>query len=378
MCGTINSVISKQDKLTYYISQAQDMGIKILGPDINKSEGKYTIEDGNIRTGLVGLRNLGKMAAPILEEREKNGPFTSIENFVDRLLSNANKKVMESLIYAGALDCFEGSRRAKITAVPSILEFANYVKKGTFDEIPFTLPEVDAVYSSLKKISIPDIPEYEKAMMFDKEYEYAGLFITGHPLDQYEDVLTLHGFVKVNDIVPEENGGDDEVEGVEVEKEYSPYDGQEVQIAGIIRDKKQIVTKTGKKMYMFSIEDKTGTLKCVAFPKVAENCEANIVNKALVIVKGKVEDNERGCQIIVDSIDDISLLTLTVVKSVWIDGRGLNPSDILDFVTPMAGHTKLFVQLGNKRSDIKQITKGINVTWSNLMRLKENYSIKVL
>ena len=75
MCGTINSVISKQDKLTYYISQAQDMGIKILGPDINKSEGKYTIEDGNIRTGLVGLRNLGKMAAPILEEREKNVKF---------------------------------------------------------------------------------------------------------------------------------------------------------------------------------------------------------------------------------------------------------------------------------------------------------------
>ena len=349
------------------------MGIKILGPDINKSEGTYTIEDNSIRTGLVGLRNLGKMAAPILEEREKNGPFKSIEDFVDRLLSDVNKKVLESLIYAGALDCFGGSRRAKITAVPSILEFANFVKKGSFPEIPFTLPEVDAAYSSLKKIAIPDIPEYDKAMVFEKEYEFAGLFITGHPLDQYEDVLPLHEFVRVNDIVPEkEENGEEQVDD---EKELSPLNGKDIKIAGIIRDKKQIVTKNGKKMYMFSIEDKTGTLKCVAFPKVAEACEELIQDKSLVVIKGKVEDNERGCQIIVASIEDINLIELNIIKSVWIDGREEDINDIASFVAPLAGPTKLFVQTGPR--DCLQVKAGVKIDWTNLIKLKERYNIKL-
>lgn len=372
MCGTINSVIDKSDKLTFYISQTQDMGIKILGPDINKSEGTYTIEDDGIRTGLVGLRNLGKMAAPILEERNANGPFKSIEDFVDRLISDINKKVLESLIYAGALDCFNGSRRAKIMAVPSILEFATFVKKGNFPEVPFNLPEIDAAYSSLKTVTIPEFPEYEKSMVLEKEYEFAGMFITGHPLDQYEDILMLQNFKRVNDIIPEKEENDEEVEE---EKEFSPLNGENIQIAGIIRDKKQIVTKNGKKMYMFSIEDKTGTIKCVAFPKVAEACEGLIQDKSLVIIKGKVEDNERGCQIIVSTIEDMDTINLNVVKSVWIDGRKTPLKEITDFVSTMTGPNKLFIQTSNR--DYLQVAGGLKLDWTNYMKLKEAFNVKI-
>lgn len=374
MVGTINSVITKADKLKFYIAQAQELGIKVLGPDINKSEGFYTIEGNCIRTGLTGLRNLGKMAQPVLEERNKNGEYKSIEDFIDRLVSQINKKVLESLIYSGALDCFEGTRKSKIEAVPDILDFISFVKKGTFEDMWFNLPEVDSIYRDLKKVSIKDITEYDKSFLFDKEYEFAGMFISGHPLDIYEDLLKINKAITIGEIVPEEENDSDET-GEEIERVISPYDGEKVQVAGIIRDKKQIVTKTGKKMYMFSIEDKTGTVKCVMFPKYVDFYEHLIEDKNLIIINGKVEDNERGCQIIVESIKEMSDLSLNDAKTLWVDGRGKDLTPLKEFIRTHKGSTTVKVQMSATTS-FSSVDK-VDLSWTNFMKLKEMYNVKL-
>lgn len=373
MVGTINSVITKSDKLTFYISQAQELGIKVLGPDINKSEGFYTIEGDSIRTGLLGLRNLGKMAAPVLDERKKYGTYKNIEDFIDRLVSQINKKVLESLIYSGALDCFNGNRHSKIESVPDILDFINFVKKGFFPDVSFDLPEVDAIYRDLKKVSIKELPEYEKAFLLDKEYEFAGMFISGHPLDIYEDVLKLNNVYTIGTILPEEAELEDF--GEEVEEAVSPFAGEKVQIAGIIRDKKQIVTKTGKKMYMFSIEDKTGTVKCVMFPKYVSYYEHLIADKGLVLVTGRFEENERGCQVIVESLKEMTDLSLSTINTVWIDGRDKDLNPLKDFIRSHKGNVSVKVQVG--KNSVFSSTDKLDLSWTNYMKLKELYNIKL-
>lgn len=374
MMATLNSVITKQDKLKYYIADARSLGIKILGPDVNKSEELFTIEGNSIRTGLKALRNVGKMALPIISERNKNGLFKNLEEFIDRLLSDINKKVLESLIYSGALDCFEGTRKSKITNVPEILDFIKNVKKGQFPEIPFTLPVIDKIYIHLKSINFEPTDEYDKKYLLDKEYEYAGMFISGHPLDDYDDLLKISGCLNISLIIPEEN--DDEFEEINTKEIHSDYDGQKVSIAGIIRDLKQLTTKRGEIMYMCSLEDKTATIKCVIFPKVAKACLSYIEKNNLVIFEGEVSCNDKGCQLIVGNISDVSAMNMQHINKLYINCPNGIPNDLRNFLTDKnnEGMTEVFIQCDKK---LLKCSQNLNLDWATYSLLKEKYQIKL-
>ena len=370
--ATLNSVIDKADKLKGYIAEARDMGIEILTPDVNKSDLHYKIEGSNqIRTGLMALRNMGKMSIPIIEERNKNGTFSNIYDFINRLITQVDKKVLEALTYAGAFDCFGYSRSALITAVPDVIDYIKYVKKGIFNEIFFSLPIVDKVYAKLGEIHIEDGDEFDKDYLLEKEYEFTGMYISGHPLDLYEDLLSEKGVVNIEEIVPEA----DEETG---ERDESPFNGQPIQIAGVVRELKPIITKKGDKMYMFSIEDKSSTIKCVAFPRTATSIESKfkLEDSLLLSVSGKVQDNDRGCQIVVDDVSLAKDLDITSTKKVYIDCRPqktVNP-DLSKFITDNAGETEVWVKLAG--GWIISKTK-LKLDWANYIKLKGMYPIKL-
>ena len=345
------------------------MGIQLLTPDINKSHDIFVIEDKGIRVGLKALRNLGKMSLPILSEREAHGEFKDIFDYVNRSIDDINKKVLESLIYSGALDGFANSRKSKINSVESIIEYIKYIKKGQFPEIPYTLPALDEVYQKMGQLTFEDEPEFETEYLLDKEYEFTGMYISGHPLDIYSDLLATKGIVNTEDIVPEE----DETTG---ERDVSPYDEQVIEVAGIVRDLKPIVTKKGDKMYMLSIEDKTSSIKCVVFPNVAKRLAEILEEKALLLVTGKVQDNDRGCQIVVDDAKELNTLDITATKKVYIDCRTLNKPEksLVDFINANPGQTEVLIKL--KCGWVISKSK-INLDWTNYKKLKESYAIEL-
>lgn len=311
--ATLNSVIDKSDKLKFYLSEARKSGIKILGPDVNKSERTFKIEPEGIRIGLMGLRNLGKMAEPIIEERKKNGSFTSIEIFINRMLNHIDKKVLESLIYAGALDCFKGTRKSKIEAVPAILDFIKDMKKGIFDEMWFRLPIVDEAYANIKAISIPETEEeFDKKFKLEKEFKFAGIYISEHPLDEHMIKLEASKVIDISSLLPEENE-----EGEEIGFS-NQYDGEYVRVAGIIKELTKGTTKKGDRYYHFILEDKTSDIKCILWPKNLEGNESKLAEGNVVIINGRFEASERGNQIIVNKITDLESIKEVNPSKIWI------------------------------------------------------------
>lgn len=370
LVATLNSVIDKSDKLKVYIAEASEMGIKVLTPDVNKSKELYSIEGDCIRTGLRALRNLGKMALPIIEERNKNGEFKDIYDYINRLLEVVDKKALESLIYSGALDCFKKTRNTQIKAIPAIKEYINHIKKGLFPEVPFNLPIVDKTYAKLGELEIQDVEEFDELEKLNKEYEYTGMFISGHPLDKYSDILNVKGTLNIDVIIPEED------EESQEERLTSDYDGSIVSIAGIIRNLKQIVTKKGDKMYIFNIEDKTSSIRCVAFPKITKTIEIMLEDDALLFVTGKIQDDDGSIQLIVDSTQELNTLDFTDAKKLFINLSTFETIDknLIDFIDSNPGNTQVLVK--TKYGWVKS-KKDINLNWTNYEKLKNQYQIQL-
>lgn len=338
-----------------------------MTPDVNKSKEMYSIEGNSIRTGLRGLRNLGKMCEPIIDER-KNGEFSDIYDYISRLLTVVDKRALESLIYSGALDSFGKTRNSYITAVPDILEYIKYIKKGTFEEIPFNLPVVDKLYSKLGELEIEELEEFDELALLGKEYEYTGMFISGHPLNKYDAVLKLKGTLDIETIIPEY---DEEAE----ETPISDYDGEIVSVAGIIRDLKQIVTKRGDKMYTFHLEDKTSSIRCVAFPKVAKTIEIMLVENNLLMLTGKIQD-DGNIQLIVDSAQEMDSLDFNEAKKIYINLSSYTKmdEDLVDFIDLNPGNTEVWVKMAKGWIVSK---KKLNLNWTNYLKLKNKYQIEL-
>ena len=369
--STLNSVITVADKIKGYIAEARDLGIQILNPSLNSSNEYYKIEDNKIRTGLMSIRNLGKMSHPIIEERDAHGDFKDIYDFIDRMNGMIDKKVLEALTYSGTLDLFGYTRSSLITSVPDIVEYMKHEKAGRFPEQPFNLPVIDKLYSEMGKMEIKECEEYDRDYLLEKEYESTGMYISGHPLDIYSDVLQTKGVLNTGMIVPEE----DEETG---ERATSDYDEQSVQIAGVVRNLKPIITKKGDKMYMFDVEDKEGTIKIVAFPSTAKiiDSKMDIKNTMLVLAAGTVKDNDRGCQIVLDDISLVKDLDVSTTKTIYIDcvGEETVPESIKTLIDENPGTTEVLIRL--KKGWVKSATN-IDLNWSNYLKIRSQYPTKI-
>lgn len=290
MAAMLSAVASDSDKVHIYTEECQRLGIKIIPPDINISRAKFAATDGKVAFGLSAIKNVGMAAIEaIIGEREANGQFTSLLDFCRRIdLRVVNKRVLESLIRCGAL-ASTGAKRAQLLACfDQCLEKAVAESKSQqngqismFD----LLGETDTVPAI--EVDMPDIPEFPPDELLAMEYELLGMYVSGHPLDQYRGALKASTTDEINSLDEAANG-------------------KKVIIGGRITEAKQIVTKTGKPMMFFTIEDYSSSIEVVLFPEPTSKYGSLAKTDLIVLVEGKVSVRDERLSLIADAITTIA------------------------------------------------------------------------
>lgn len=294
MAALMTSVLDNTSKVSEYIYTCRQMGIAILPPDINEGEGGFSVSGQAIRYGLSAIKSIGRpVIDAIVEERKIRGPFTTLKDFITRLSGReVNKRTIENFIKAGALDGLEGNRRQKMMIYGSLLDALNQEKKTTmagqmtlFDIAP---EEDKAEY----EIKLPNVEEYDKEVLLGFEKEVLGIYISGHPLEEYMERLKKNTNAVTTDFVLDEETGTLKVS-----------DGAKVRIGGMITDKVIKYTKSNKAMAFITLEDLVGTVEIIIFQKDYERYAKYLENDAKVFVEGRVTaEEDRNGKLICEKI----------------------------------------------------------------------------
>ncbi|MGH9961650.1 MAG: DNA polymerase III subunit alpha, partial [Pyrinomonadaceae bacterium] len=273
MSALLTSEISNTDKIVKYINECRDMGIKILPPDINMSQLHFSPAGADIRFGLAAIRNVGANAInSILEARQKNGKFKSIFEFCEQVdVRVVNKRVIESLIKAVALDSLGHRRSQLFAAVDKAIETAQKVQRdrelGQRGLFGLIAPLLQDSQTSPSGQDLPNTPEWQENLMLSYEKETLGLYISGHPLAKY--AADLEGFCTAT-----------------TESLLEMESGVEVSLGGILTTIKNLKTKKGDRMAVIALEDLSGALEAVIFPEPFQRYERLLKSDALLLVKG--------------------------------------------------------------------------------------------
>lgn len=290
LTAVLNNRITNLDEVKKYTAFAKKEGIEVLAPDINKSRTYFKTENGNIRFGLAALKGVGSTVIDeIIKERENGGEFKSFEDFISRAtIPVLNKRVLESLIVSGAFDCF-GKYRSQLMAVYGVavdraIRDSKNKKTGQFSMFD-SFSEMKEEFNSL---DWPDIKEYNKETLLKFEKDIVGIYISGHPLDDYMDYYEKFNLTSDMLAPKEEELGDEESEGLEDEAVYEQvYDGMKVTCGGIVTEKRKIM-KDGKEMAFIKLEDLNGIIEVSLFANVYPKFKTFIDEEALITVKGRI------------------------------------------------------------------------------------------
>jgi len=289
MAALLSCDVNNTDKVVLYINECKDHNLEVLPPDINESSRDFTVIEDRIRFGLAAVKNVGDAALEsIMEERTKEGPFSSLENFCSRVdLRRVNRRVIESLIKAGAFDSLGGKRSQFFAILDQALEQAQAVQRDRLSgQISLFAVMAPQTAVQQKSIALPDLPEWPEAEKLALEKETVGFYITGHPLDNFR--------AEIKAVTDLDLAGISEL-----------TDGQAVRVGGLIRDCKEHKSKRGERMAFLTLEDIVGTTEVVVFPEAFSRCAHLIKSDAPVIVQGEAKKDERGNKIIADTIESL-------------------------------------------------------------------------
>ena len=294
MAALMTSVIDNPPKVAGYILSSRKMGIDILPPDINKGDSTFSVDGGGIRYGLSAIKSIGKpVIEAIVAERNQRGSFTSLRDFIERMTGkDVNKKAIENFIKAGAFDELPGNRRQKMMVYAQILDAIVQEKKnmmaGQMSLFDFVSEEEKTAY----EIHMPDVEEYPKEAKLAFEKEVLGIYISGHPLEEYETCWRKNISAVTTDFMPDEESGQPKVR-----------DGQQVIVGGMITEKTIKYTKTNKVMAFLTLEDLLGTVEVVIFPRDYEKNVKLMEIDEKVFIKGRVSvEEEKASKIICERI----------------------------------------------------------------------------
>ncbi|MCI5621555.1 MAG: DNA polymerase III subunit alpha [Lachnospiraceae bacterium] len=287
MAALMTSVLDKSSKVAEYIYSCRQMGIELLPPDINEGISGFSVSGSAIRYGLSAIKSVGRpVIESIIAERNERGRFTTLKDFVTRMSGrDVNKRAIENFIKAGALDSLEGNRRQKMMIYGSLLDNLNQEKKKSmagqmtlFDIAP---EEDKADY----EIRLPDVEEYDKEVLLGFEKEVLGVYISGHPLEDYEEKMKANTNAVTTDFMLDEEIG-----------EVKIRDNQQVMIGGMVTDKVIKYTKTNKAMAFIMVEDLVGAVEVIIFPKDYEKFSSYLEEDAKIFVQGRatVEEDKDG------------------------------------------------------------------------------------
>ena len=285
MAALMTSVIDNAGKVAEYIYTCRQMGINILPPDINTGEGNFSVSGNNILYGLSAIKSVGRpVIEAIVNEREQNGPFKHLKDFIERLSGKeVNKRTIESFIKAGALDCLGGTRKQFMMIYIKILDQVNQEKKYSMTGQMTLFDMVSEEQKSEFDIPLPNVGEYEKETMLAFEKEVLGIYVSGHPMQEYEAKWKKSITATTMDFQLDEETGRTKVR-----------EGERAIIGGMIAAKTIKHTKTNKTMAFISIEDLMGTVEVMVFPKDYEKSKMYLNEDSKVFVKGRVSEEDGG------------------------------------------------------------------------------------
>ena len=315
MAALLSSVMGDTAQTSRYIRNCEEMGIRVLPPDINESDHKYTVVDGKIRYGLRGVKNVGDNAIEnIIEARKKWGPPRDIFQFIDHIdVTVVNKKAVESLIKAGALDCLSPNRAAHLAVYESVMSSAqNAAKKNVAGQLSLFDLSSEAMNSADVTGKLPNVRNFPQKTLLALEKEMLGIYITGHPLNAYADRMKRLVTATSRDLQLAAEGAEAEdgsitEGGMELSHQESQfYDGQPVVMAGQVAGRKTLITKNNKMMAFVDLEDLYGMTEVVVFPNVYERCQEALVEDKVVLIRGKLNYKEGEVpKLLADRIDEM-------------------------------------------------------------------------
>ena len=293
MAALLTSVLDNTSKVIEYTSECQRLGIKVLPPDINVSRGGFTVDGDSIRFGLNAVKSVGRNLIDSVVKERKNRPYRSLYDFCKRLHGNElNRRALENLIKAGSFDALEPSRRAMIDSAEGILKSvetdARQNLEGQMDLFGMMGGEQEQAASDYK---IPNTPEYPAGDLLKMEKEVSGLYLSGHPLDAYRAQISQISTCTIADLQGED---------------AKRFDNQNVTILCTVVKNKIMTTKSNTLMAFTTVEDLTGTMELLIFPRVLAECRAALQENAVVVANGRVSvKEEEAARLIVEGVQPI-------------------------------------------------------------------------
>ena len=311
MAALMSSVMGDAKAMAGYIRNCNEMGIEVLPPDINESGKKFTVENGKIRFGLLGIKNLGEAAIDaIIEARNQKGKPQDIFRFIDNIdIHKVNKKAIESLIKSGAMDSLNKNRAAHMGIYESLMDSAQSSARhnisGQISLFQINAESMEAGTSN----KLPDVKNFDVDILTAQEKEMLGVYLTSHPLDEYADIIKRNVSVTSQDLALSVDSEEDQM------VQSNVTDGMSAVMAGIITGKKNLITKNGKMMSFVDMEDMFGPVEVVVFPNVYERCSHLIEEDSIISVKGTINFKEGETpKILANEIVDLKALKNTVVE----------------------------------------------------------------
>ena len=370
MAALMTSVIDNSTKVSEYILTCRQMNIGILAPDVNESESAFSVSGGAIRYGLNAIKSIGRpVIESIIAERKAGGPYVDLSDFIHRLPGkDVNKRVVENLIKSGAFDSFPANRRQMMLIYGQIMDEAAQKKKtelaGQMSLFDFAAEEDKEAF----KVKIPVVAEYNKGDLLAFEKEVLGFYISGHPLEEYEEQWKRGISHVTTDFLPPEEGELPKV-----------HDGERATVGGMITTKTMKATKTNKMMAFITIEDLVGTVEVIVFPRDYEKIGKMLNVDDKVFVSGRISaEEDRASKMILESIRPFS----EPKKELWIQFTDVEEfkrrePELLSTIMDSEGSDSVIIYV--KKEKMKKVlpaSRNIKITDELLGRLYQMFGEK--
>lgn len=298
MAALLSSVLDNSAKVSEYIAECKEMGIKLLPPDVNESDADFTVAGNHIRFGLVAIKNIGRgFIQNLMENRSLEGPFKSFDEFCRRLYGrDLNRRAVENLVRAGAFDSMGYKRSQLLRVVDRVIESVNDAGRKNIDgQLDlFSLGADEGQAPPESTLELPDIPEFSSRELMTMEKETTGLYLSGHPMDEYRQAVLRAQAVSMGSVM------------ADFAQEDGPSvfsDGQFITVAGVIEHTKTRTTKNNSLMAYIRLEDATGSMELIAFARVLDVSGSYIKENMPVVVKGRISlRDEKEPQLMVESL----------------------------------------------------------------------------
>ncbi len=290
MAALLTSVLDNTDKVIEYSGECQRLGIKLLPPDINVSLGGFTVDGGNIRFGLNAVKNVGRNLIETVVRSREEKPYTSLYDFCKRMHgAELNRRAVESLIKSGAMDCTGATRRAMLENLEGILKsIENDSRKNLEGQLDLFAALAEEEEESKDEYILPKVEEYPLATLLQMEKEISGLYLSGHPLDAYRDQINRYATARIADLIGED---------------ARQYDNKAVTLICTIVKIRQMTTKSSSLMAFVNVEDLTGTMEMILFPKVYLQYRAALGENKVVVIQGRVScREEEAAKLLAESV----------------------------------------------------------------------------